>query len=118
MWPPLCQTGTAWLQALHIILLVEKIRSTVQGCGGMQPDLPPARADGSLAPYCYGCCQPVGQAPGAVDQGAGIVVRCPDCRSLFCFDCDAYIHEQLHNCPGCECLPPQFVQDEVGSDDN
>lgn len=21
---------------------------------------------------------------------------------MFCFDCDAYIHESLHNCPGCE----------------
>ena len=46
-------------------------------------------------------------AAAAEQQAAGIIVRCPDCRALFCFDCDAFIHEQLHNCPGCECLPPE-----------
>lgn len=34
-----------------------------------------------------------------------MVLQCPDCRHLFCLDCDAYIHEHLHSCPGCECLP-------------
>ena len=32
--------------------------------------------------------------------------QCPDCRYLFCADCDAYLHETLHNCPGCLCAPP------------
>ncbi|GAB4822276.1 hypothetical protein N2152v2_009322 [Parachlorella kessleri] len=50
----------------------------IEGCGGLQPDLPPAGADAPLAPYCYGCCQPVGQAPG-VDQGAGIVFFMTPC---------------------------------------
>ncbi|CAM9532216.1 unnamed protein product [Choristocarpus tenellus] len=27
--------------------------------------------------------------------------RCPDCKSVFCLDCDMYIHDSLHNCPGC-----------------
>ena len=31
-----------------------------------------------------------------------VVVACPACRCVFCFDCDTYIHESLHNCPGCE----------------
>ena len=26
---------------------------------------------------------------------------CPDCHNVFCFDCDAFLHERLHNCPGC-----------------
>ena len=30
--------------------------------------------------------------------------RCGECFRVFCFDCDTYIHESLHNCPGCECL--------------
>lgn len=93
----------------------------LQGCGGLQHDLPPG--PDPAAPYCYGCCQPLGgsgaqrepqhaqqqpvDAAGGGEVGS-IVVRCPDCRSLFCFECDAYIHEQLHNCPGCECLLPQF----------
>mmetsp|Transcript_34268 Transcript_34268/g.75411 ORF Transcript_34268/g.75411 Transcript_34268/m.75411 type:complete len:553 (-) Transcript_34268:202-1860(-) len=29
--------------------------------------------------------------------------QCPDCKNLFCADCDAYLHETLHNCPGCLC---------------
>lgn len=27
--------------------------------------------------------------------------QCPDCQQLFCFDCDTYMHEVLHNCSGC-----------------
>ena len=27
---------------------------------------------------------------------------CPQCRCTFCYDCDTFIHETLHNCPGCE----------------
>lgn len=40
-----------------------------------------------------------------------------DRRRLFCFDCDAYLHERLHNCPGCEALPghlPSEDQMDVG----
>ncbi|ODV93621.1 hypothetical protein PACTADRAFT_51397 [Pachysolen tannophilus NRRL Y-2460] len=28
--------------------------------------------------------------------------RCPNCHNDFCIDCDVFIHEILHNCPGCE----------------
>jgi len=28
-------------------------------------------------------------------------LQCPTCRRVFCLDCDMYIHESLHNCPGC-----------------
>lgn len=27
--------------------------------------------------------------------------QCPECQNYFCADCDAYMHESLHNCPGC-----------------
>jgi transcription initiation factor TFIIH subunit 2 len=27
--------------------------------------------------------------------------QCPECDSLFCLDCDAFLHNSLHNCPGC-----------------
>ena len=51
---------------------------------------------------CYACLADL--QPNAVDDGeaagVSVVVRCPECRQLFCFDCDAFIHETLHNCPG------------------
>ncbi|KAH3899124.1 related to Suppressor of stem-loop protein 1 [Saccharomycodes ludwigii] len=28
--------------------------------------------------------------------------RCTECKRDFCIDCDVFIHEILHNCPGCE----------------
>ncbi|AMD21198.1 HEL082Cp [Eremothecium sinecaudum] len=28
--------------------------------------------------------------------------RCEECSRDFCIDCDVFIHEILHNCPGCE----------------
>lgn len=31
--------------------------------------------------------------------------RCESCKKDFCIDCDVYIHEILHNCPGCESEP-------------
>ncbi|CCE63386.1 hypothetical protein TPHA_0E02960 [Tetrapisispora phaffii CBS 4417] len=31
--------------------------------------------------------------------------RCQDCENDFCIDCDLFIHEILHNCPGCESSP-------------
>lgn len=34
----------------------------------------------------------------------GLSITCPKCKQHFCLDCDIYIHESLHNCPGCESL--------------
>lgn len=28
--------------------------------------------------------------------------RCTDCSNDFCADCDVFIHDVLHCCPGCE----------------
>jgi hypothetical protein len=64
--------------------------------------------------YCYGCLKGLGVSQGgsAAATGAqvGLVLRCGQCRQLFCYDCDAFIHESLHNCPGCECCAPQQQQ--------
>jgi transcription initiation factor TFIIH subunit 2 len=27
--------------------------------------------------------------------------QCPECKNAFCVDCDTFLHETLHNCPGC-----------------
>ncbi len=37
----------------------------------------------------------------SLDSSQRVVVRCPKCRQTFCVDCDVFIHESLHNCPGC-----------------
>ncbi|KAG6543114.1 hypothetical protein Mapa_015363 [Marchantia paleacea] len=51
---------------------------------------------------CYGCQQ---ELPTAGSKAiAGVRLECPRCKQHFCFDCDVYIHESLHNCPGCESL--------------
>mmetsp|Transcript_1742 Transcript_1742/g.2574 ORF Transcript_1742/g.2574 Transcript_1742/m.2574 type:complete len:461 (+) Transcript_1742:287-1669(+) len=33
---------------------------------------------------------------------SSVITSCPSCHQYFCVDCDAFIHESLHNCPGCE----------------
>lgn len=45
------------------------------------------------AAACSGCA-----AAFAADEPR---YACPDCALQFCDDCDAVIHETLHNCPGC-----------------
>ncbi|KAJ8895283.1 hypothetical protein PR048_000608 [Dryococelus australis] len=27
--------------------------------------------------------------------------QCPTCKQIFCLDCDLFVHETLHTCPGC-----------------
>ncbi|KAK6936016.1 Ssl1-like [Dillenia turbinata] len=49
---------------------------------------------------CFGCQQSL-LNPG---NKPGLFVACPKCSQFFCLDCDIYIHESLHNCPGCESL--------------
>ena len=48
------------------------------------------------APFCYACMMPLQQ------EKSVLVLKCPKCNKLFCYDCDIFIHESLHNCPGCE----------------
>ncbi|WCJ28796.1 General transcription factor IIH subunit 2 [Euphorbia peplus] len=50
------------------------------------------------AKKCFGCQQSL-MNPG---NKSNISVCCPKCKQYFCLDCDIYIHESLHNCPGCE----------------
>jgi transcription initiation factor TFIIH subunit 2 len=58
--------------------------------------------EGDAAPVCYGCGDALRGEEGAA---RGVVLRCPRCVNLFCFSCDNFVHEALHNCPGCECAP-------------
>jgi len=45
--------------------------------------------------FCSGCLEPL-------DPSNTIPFQCPSCQNIFCLDCDAFIHETLHNCPHCE----------------
>jgi transcription initiation factor TFIIH subunit 2 len=72
---------------------------------------------------CFGCLKIIGCKPvpsssfdeknnrkGNISSGANTEVtesilrfQCPECKNVFCPDCDAFLHETLHNCPGCLC---------------
>lgn len=43
---------------------------------------------------CFGC-----QATLNVEQN--LTERCQQCQKPFCIECNVFIHESLHNCPGC-----------------
>jgi transcription initiation factor TFIIH subunit 2 len=43
---------------------------------------------------CKGCLEPLG-------RDGKLVLRCPQCRHFFCVECDLFVHDSLHNCPGC-----------------
>lgn len=42
---------------------------------------------------CKGCLERL--------SNTNLIMQCPTCCELFCVDCDLFIHESLHNCPGC-----------------
>ncbi|KAJ2041756.1 hypothetical protein IW146_007922 [Coemansia sp. RSA 922] len=56
----------------------------------------------SVDTTCFGCgavwADPL--LPAADAEGRG-KYRCPRCKHDYCLECDIFIHETLHNCPGC-----------------
>ncbi|PIA45192.1 hypothetical protein AQUCO_01700614v1 [Aquilegia coerulea] len=61
-----------------------------------------------LPKTCFGCQQTL-PLPG---KKPSLRVACPKCNQHFCLDCDIYIHESLHNCPGCESQNSKAVTEE------
>jgi len=53
-------------------------------------------------PRCFACMRKLDVTNTTGDDQTPSV--CGNCKNLFCFQCDVYIHEKLHNCPGCENL--------------
>lgn len=49
---------------------------------------------------CYSCN--VKLPKGSSNAQTSARYRCTDCKHDFCVDCDVFIHDVLHNCPGCE----------------
>eukprot|EP00798_Chlamydomonas_sp_ICE-L_P005506 gene5506-5533_t len=61
--------------------------------------------------FCFKCLKDLTSAAEAASAPPGgrravvpMILRCGVCGHIFCFECDSYIHESLHNCPGCECV--------------
>ncbi|CAK9780142.1 TFIIH basal transcription factor complex, subunit SSL1 [Cutaneotrichosporon oleaginosum] len=58
---------------------------------------------------CFGCNEPfpslesLADAPPPTDDTLSPTgrYRCAKCEHDFCMDCDMYVHETLHTCPGC-----------------
>lgn len=53
--------------------------------------------------HCFGCLLrfPEG-SEGETALLTSSRYRCGKCHNDFCIDCDVFVHETLHNCPGCE----------------
>lgn len=53
--------------------------------------------------FCYGCLL---RFPDGTEDKDSVLTssryRCGKCENDFCIDCDVFVHEVLHNCPGCE----------------
>lgn len=61
----------------------------------------------SSSTRCYGCQAKLSQSC-EINSSSGVlslplsasVFRCPKCNTIFCNECDNYIHDYLHACPG------------------
>ena len=80
--------------------LVEgKVLTTVPGDRNPNPaneaaELSKIGAKQTSMHICAGCSELVDSEPGAL-------FKCGRCLNVFCMECDKFVHESLHNCPGC-----------------
>lgn len=44
---------------------------------------------------CTGCLR-------RLESRSGLLLICPRCARIFCIDCDVFVHDALHHCPGCD----------------
>lgn len=57
-------------------------------------------SDSYSSTHCFGCQS---EFPDFIaNRTTSSRYSCADCRQHFCIDCDVFIHEMMHNCPGCE----------------
>ncbi|KAI8388121.1 Ssl1-like-domain-containing protein [Radiomyces spectabilis] len=59
------------------------------------------RGGSGHASHCFSCLTPFEITDVASGQQQTQQFSCPKCKHEFCMDCDIFIHEVLHNCPGC-----------------
>jgi len=53
---------------------------------------------------CHSCARSFPTAPvGSLSEGMSSLgrYRCPECQNDFCSDCDVFVHDVVHCCPGC-----------------
>ncbi|XP_063228236.1 general transcription factor IIH subunit 2 [Bacillus rossius redtenbacheri] len=69
-------------RSYHHLFPVEAYKEQEIGGGGDRPH------------HCFACQRPF------VEQDKH-KYQCPTCLKIFCIDCDLFVHEALHTCPGC-----------------
>lgn len=64
-----------------------------------------------LHSQCFSCQSVFPHYKTIIDDGNTHRFSCTDCRNFFCIDCDLYVHETLHNCPGCQAkvIQPELI---------
>ncbi|KAG5648506.1 hypothetical protein DXG03_003117 [Asterophora parasitica] len=54
---------------------------------------------------CHGCSRPFPPPQTTTHTSEGLSplgrYRCPECHNDFCSDCDVFVHDGVHCCPGC-----------------
>ncbi|XP_054286484.1 general transcription factor IIH subunit 2-like [Macrosteles quadrilineatus] len=60
-------------------------------------------ATNSSEPHCYACRHKFSDRDKYVYQ-------CETCSRVFCLECDMFIHDTLHTCPGCATNQSTFLQ--------
>lgn len=69
----------------------------------MVGEIATAECEGCSAPFRHAgnvmATNPIGNA--AVGVSAYGRYRCTECAKDFCVECDLFVHEVLHVCPGC-----------------
>ncbi|KDR75825.1 hypothetical protein GALMADRAFT_226473 [Galerina marginata CBS 339.88] len=52
---------------------------------------------------CHACARPFPSKSTPAKEGMSPVgrYRCPDCQYDFCSECDVFVHDVVHCCPGC-----------------
>ncbi|KAF9244916.1 Ssl1-like-domain-containing protein [Melanogaster broomeanus] len=56
-------------------------------------------------PACHACARAFPMARSSAPPSEGVSplgrYRCPDCHHDFCTECDVFVHDVVHCCPGC-----------------
>jgi len=56
---------------------------------------------GSSAPQASPVVQACTGCSDVLVKDYDVLLKCPRCNNVFCVECDHFIHDSLHNCPGC-----------------